>query len=96
MLGCLDACIHASTGRDNIVRCAFWHIVMSLRMLVHGFDMFCLFVMLLFLFVSSDPLSGVRVVVTDGQAHAVDSNDIAFQLAMQYGIRQGVFLCFDG
>jgi elongation factor G len=37
-----------------------------------------------------DPLSGVRVVVTDGQAHAVDSNDIAFQLAMQYGIRQGV------
>ena len=36
------------------------------------------------------PLSGVRVVVTDGQAHAVDSNDISFQLAMQYGIKQGV------
>jgi elongation factor G len=36
------------------------------------------------------PLSGVRVVVTDGQAHAVDSNDLSFQLAMQYGIRQGV------
>lgn len=36
------------------------------------------------------PLSGVRVVVTDGQAHAVDSNDMAFQLAMQYGIRQAV------
>ena len=32
---------------------------------------------------------GVRVVITDGQAHAVDSNDISFQLAMQYGIRQG-------
>ena len=31
-----------------------------------------------------------RVVVTDGQAHAVDSNDISFQLAMLYGIRQGV------
>lgn len=36
------------------------------------------------------PLFGVRVVVTDGQAHAVDSNDMAFQLAMQYGIRQAV------
>lgn len=36
------------------------------------------------------PLSGVRVVVTDGQAHSVDSNDLAFQLAMQYGIRQAV------
>lgn len=36
------------------------------------------------------PLSGVRVVVTDGQAHSVDSNDMAFQLAMQYGIRQAV------
>ena len=36
------------------------------------------------------PLTGVRVVITDGQAHAVDSNDLSFQLAMQYGIRQGV------
>ena len=36
------------------------------------------------------PLSGVKVVITDGQAHAVDSNDISFQLAMQYGIKQGV------
>jgi elongation factor G len=35
------------------------------------------------------PLSGVRVVITDGQAHAVDSNDLSFQLAMQYAIRQG-------
>jgi elongation factor G len=35
------------------------------------------------------PLTGVRVVVTDGQAHAVDSSDLAFQLAMQYGIREG-------
>jgi elongation factor G len=35
-------------------------------------------------------LSGVRVVITDGAAHAVDSNDLSFQLAMQYGIRQGV------
>ena len=34
------------------------------------------------------PLTGVRVVITDGQAHTVDSNDMAFQLAMQYGIRQ--------
>lgn len=36
------------------------------------------------------PLSGVRVVLTDGAAHAVDSNDMAFQLAMQYGIKEGV------
>jgi len=36
------------------------------------------------------PLSGMRVVLTDGQAHVVDSSDLAFQLAMQYGIRQGV------
>ena len=35
-------------------------------------------------------LSGVRVAVTDGAAHAVDSNDLSFQLAMRYGIRQGV------
>ena len=28
--------------------------------------------------------------ITDGAAHAVDSNDLAFQLAMRYGIRQGV------
>ena len=35
-------------------------------------------------------LSGVRVVLLDGQAHAVDSNDIAFQLAMQNGIREGI------
>lgn len=33
---------------------------------------------------------GVRVVLTDGAAHAVDSNDISFQLAMQYGIRNAV------
>ena len=36
------------------------------------------------------PLSGVRVVVTDGSAHAVDSSDLAFQIAMQYAIKQGV------
>lgn len=36
------------------------------------------------------PLQGVRVVLTDGAAHTVDSNDISFQLAMQYGIRDGV------
>jgi elongation factor G len=34
------------------------------------------------------PLTGVRVVITDGAAHTVDSNDLSFQLAMQYGIRQ--------
>jgi elongation factor G len=35
-------------------------------------------------------LSGVKVVVTDGAAHAVDSSDMAFQLAMQYAIREAV------
>jgi len=40
--------------------------------------------------VAGYPLTGIRVVLTDGQAHVVDSNDIAFQLAMQYGIRQAV------
>lgn len=33
-------------------------------------------------------LLGVRVVITDGQAHAVDSSDLAFQLAMQYALRE--------
>jgi elongation factor G len=35
-------------------------------------------------------LSGIRVCLTDGQAHAVDSNDMSFQLAMQYAIRTAV------
>ena len=36
------------------------------------------------------PLTGVRVVINDGGAHTVDSNDISFQLAMMYGIRMAV------
>ena len=36
------------------------------------------------------PLTGVRVVINDGAAHTVDSNDISFQLAMMYGIRMAV------
>ena len=40
--------------------------------------------------VAGYPLVGLRVVITDGAAHAVDSNDLSFQLAMQYGIRQAV------
>ena len=39
---------------------------------------------------AGNTLSGLRVVLTDGQAHAVDSNDIAFQTAMAYGIRNAV------
>lgn len=35
-------------------------------------------------------LSGVRVVLLDGAAHAVDSNDLSFQIAMHHGIRQAV------
>jgi elongation factor G len=30
------------------------------------------------------------VVVTDGQTHVVDSNDLAFQMAMKYGIREAM------
>ncbi len=36
------------------------------------------------------PLSGVRIVLEDGQAHSVDSSDLAFQLAMQYAIVKAV------
>jgi elongation factor G len=41
-------------------------------------------------FLAGHPMVGVRVVITDGQAHMVDSSDIAFQLAMQYGMREAV------
>jgi len=34
------------------------------------------------------PIIGVKVVLTDGQAHAVDSSDIAFQTAAQGAFRQ--------
>lgn len=34
------------------------------------------------------PLTGARVVITDGQAHSVDSSDMAFQIAMKYAMRQ--------
>lgn len=35
-------------------------------------------------------LTGMRVVLLDGQAHLVDSSDTAFQAAMRFGIREGV------
>ena len=35
------------------------------------------------------PVVGVRVVITDGGAHPVDSNEIAFRLAAQYAFREG-------
>lgn len=41
-------------------------------------------------FLAGHPMVGIRVVITDGQAHAVDSSDMAFQLAMQYGLRDAV------
>lgn len=41
-------------------------------------------------FLAGHPMTGVRIVITDGQAHAVDSSDMAFQLAMQYGLREAV------
>lgn len=36
------------------------------------------------------PVQGVKVVLTDGQAHAVDSSELAFKLAAQYAFRQGM------
>ena len=36
------------------------------------------------------PLQGVRVVLEDGQSHAVDSSDLAFSLAMQGAVRDAV------
>jgi len=36
------------------------------------------------------PPSGMRVVITDGAAYGVASNDLSFQLAKQYGIHEGV------
>lgn len=35
------------------------------------------------------PVVGVRMVITDGQAHPVDSNEIAFRTASVYGFREG-------
>jgi elongation factor G len=35
-------------------------------------------------------LTGLRIVLLDGQAHIVDSSDTAFQAAMVSGIREGV------
>ena len=34
------------------------------------------------------PVEGVRVVITDGNAHAVDSSEMAFKLAAMYAFRQ--------
>lgn len=35
------------------------------------------------------PVQGVRVVITDGQAHVVDSSEMAFSTAAQYAFTQG-------
>ena len=35
------------------------------------------------------PVEGARVVLTDGAAHAVDSNELAFRLAALHAFRQG-------
>lgn len=36
------------------------------------------------------PIQGLRVVLEDGQSHAVDSSDLAFALAMQGAVREAV------
>ncbi|GAB5361471.1 hypothetical protein AAMO2058_000716000 [Amorphochlora amoebiformis] len=38
---------------------------------------------------SGSPIQGVRFALTDGQAHAVDSNEIAFRMATRGAFRQG-------
>lgn len=35
------------------------------------------------------PVTNLKVVLTDGQAHSVDSSEMAFKLAAQYAFRQG-------
>ena len=37
---------------------------------------------------TGNAMTGVRVVVTDGQAHAVDSSDMAFRIAMAGAVRE--------
>jgi elongation factor G len=38
------------------------------------------------------PVEGVRVVLTDGAAHAVDSSEMAFKLASLFAFRQAISL----
>jgi elongation factor G len=38
---------------------------------------------------TGSPITGVRVVINDGSSHAVDSSDIAFQLAAIGGFKEG-------
>jgi len=37
---------------------------------------------------TGNPMTGVRVVIEDGQAHAVDSSDMAFRIAMAAAVRE--------
>lgn len=38
---------------------------------------------------TGNPVIGVRMVVNDGAAHSVDSNDLAFRTATIAGFREG-------
>lgn len=40
------------------------------------------------------PVENIRIVLTDGASHAVDSSELAFKLAAIYAFRQ-VFLSFN-
>lgn len=40
------------------------------------------------------PVENLRVVLTDGAAHAVDSSELAFKLASIYAFRQVIFIIF--
>jgi len=40
--------------------------------------------------IAGNIMHGVRVVLEDGQTHPVDSSDIAFRLAMSYGVKEGL------
>lgn len=39
------------------------------------------------------PVENIRVVITDGAAHAVDSSELAFKLAAIYAFRKVCLIC---
>lgn len=40
------------------------------------------------------PVENIRIVLTDGASHAVDSSELAFKLAAIYAFRQVCLMCW--